>query len=121
MSQNGVLVYPPGSPVHLPPDYPELPRNVASRFGFKLITITQKNGDQVRVWAAALEQDYRNLEAKRLGINPEEVVINYSEDFTGDCHFFNQVCTGTCPNGLECQAVFDRAGNIVGCGGCSSP
>jgi hypothetical protein len=80
---------------------PELPAgltadlSVVSRFGFK---IGQLDGKPV--WEAATEEDYRNAEARRLSVNPEDVQIALECVQTGPFS-----CAGNCYDGF-CKLIY---------------
>lgn len=77
--------------------------SAASRFGFK---VSQVDGKPV--WEAVTEQDYRNAQARRLGVKPEDV--------TPDCDSAGpRSCEGSCTTPASCRLVYDRASGIYYC------
>lgn len=101
VTKNGVTIYPHGYSLPLPAELRDLPQ-IASRFGFKIITLTPPGGKAVRVWAVGTEDDYREAEAQRLGVKRPDVVIDQPEDYWGGCYMLNGVCTGVCRGGPFC-------------------
>jgi hypothetical protein len=103
---NGLQVFEQGDQL------PELPAGltadlpVVSRFGFKIVQLDGKP-----VWEAATEEDFRNSEAQRLGIKPEDVVLTLSCYNTGPTS-----CGGGCDTSATCTAVYHPSDGHYYCG-----
>lgn len=69
---------------------------VMSRYGFK---INDQKGPPT--WEAATEADYRDSEAKRLGIAPEDVKSASSCFQVGP-----RLCSGSCAGAGHCRLVY---------------
>ncbi len=106
-TENGIITFEANDKL---PDLPEglidnLP--VISKFGFKIVYI-----EDVPYWEAATEFDFRNAEGTRLGIPPDDVVINPSCVQTGP-----RTCSGNCARtGLLCNLRYDPNGRYYYCG-----
>jgi hypothetical protein len=114
-NSSDILVFPAGAPIRLPVDVPELPTNIYSEFGFKLITLKKKDRADVQVWTVATEEDYRNMLARLQNIRPEDVVIQPGAEWGSRCHLWNGVCTGSCASLQFCEGIYDTR---LGLGGC---
>jgi hypothetical protein len=109
--QNGIEVYDDN-------ERPPIPKGLSvgiqvySPYGFKTIEV-----DGVTMWALATEEDYRNLEAKRLGISPGEVAAKSSDPNSKDCAMSgpNGPCIGYCGVGCQCRFVFNPATGVSSC------
>lgn len=77
---------------------------VVSRFGFKIGQV-----DGRPAWEAATEEDYRNAEAQRLDVKPEDVTLSCYN--TGP-----RSCGGSCITSASCRLVYDPASGIYYCG-----
>jgi hypothetical protein len=111
-----LIEFPAGAPIQLPPGLPPLPMNIYSQFGFKLVTLSEEGGAEVRVWTAATEDDYRAMEARIRGARPEEVDLTPAAGVGGQrCYMFNGVCTGTCASTQFCVGVYSFPDGLVGC------
>ena len=119
-SHKEVMIFSTGAPIQLPADLPPLPMNVYSEFGFKLITVKEKDCEDVQVWTVATEKDYQTLLAKLRNISVEDVEMiqpdpeNNPPQFQR-CHLFNGVCTGRCASLQFCRGVYDIKLGLVGC------
>ncbi len=79
---------------------------VLSRFGFKIAMIEGKY-----YWECASEQDYRASEAKRLGINPEDVhIMTCAQTAPRQCTSYY------CGNGYYCTLQYNPQGQYYYCG-----
>ena len=100
---NGVLVFPPGMPIQLPDDFPPMPMNIYSEFGFKLFTLNEGGPDKEKVWVSATEEDYQSIRDRLGWGRPER------------CSLYNGVCTGKCAGLNQCWGVYDYAHGLIGC------
>ncbi len=80
-------------------------RDVLSPFGYKALEI-----DGTWFWVPGTEEEYRNSEGERLGIDPKEVEIRFSCYQTGP-----KSCGGSCNTGF-CRLMFNPAQNFYYCG-----
>ncbi|WP_440100042.1 hypothetical protein [Streptosporangium sp. H16] len=108
------IKFPAGAPIQLPAGFPPLPMNIYSRFGFKLMTLSEEGCADVQVWALATEDDYRAMKATFLNVRPEELddpIIG-----TPPCHMWNGGCTGGCSNRDDwCIAIVSIRRNMITC------
>src|SRR5262245_25718811 len=112
--QNVIRVYTKGTPPPgVPSDmWPPPAAKIIYPFGLRLVPIQRRDGPQDSVWIPATEDDYRQSEAKRLGIAEDAVLIpdtNNLEpacvmDGRGDCNPL-----GYCPGGAS--STCDRLQN----------
>jgi hypothetical protein len=101
---NGILVYPKGDKGPLPEGIKEgLP--IVSQFGFKIATIEDKDRKSIQVWVPGTEKDFREAEAKRLGIKPEDVKVSNSCSLVGP----NGPCAGYCESGGSSRVAYNGA------------
>lgn len=78
--------------------------SAASRFGLKIRQVDGKP-----VWEAVTEQDYRNSEAQRLGVKPEDIALSCNN--TEPC-----LCVNSCITSASCRLVYYRTSGIYYCG-----
>jgi peroxiredoxin len=106
-NQNGILVFETGIP-QKKDDEPDASFQVISRFGFKVVTTETASGKKKNLWMAATEDDYRQSEAKRLGIKPEEAKLSCF-DIVGGCYQTGPLSFSPfCPPGQGgCKVVYN--------------
>jgi hypothetical protein len=100
---NGVLVFPPGTPIQLPDDFPPLPMNIYSEFGFKLFLLNKGEPDEQKVWVSATEEDIRDTKEQLGWGSPAR------------CSLYNGVCTGGCAGWNQCWGIYDYKRGLIGC------
>jgi hypothetical protein len=97
--QNGISLYDKGESIPVPPGLPA-DFSIVSRFGFKVVEIENK-----LYWEAATETDYRQSEAQRLGITPDQVTVSGEPT---SCRSIGLNCFGAC-SFYSCQPGFNKA------------
>ena len=105
IEENGLQIFEPGES---PPPTRGLNDDieVVSKFGFKVVEFDGK-----QMWQAAAEEDFRNSEAKRLDIKPEQVETRAICYQTGP-----KRCAGRCINiHLSCVLVYNPMGAYYYC------
>jgi hypothetical protein len=113
-SQDNILRFSPGGPIQIPAEYnlPDLPLNVYSKFGFKIIELEGSDCNSVKVWTPATEDEYRATLARLHNIKVDEVIV---ESAFGGCSMFNGVCTGSCASTRFCVGIYDPRNGLIGC------
>ena len=112
--QNGILIFEEGD------ELPDLPvglsvdiKGVLSPFGYKIVTVDNKP-----MWIVATVQDYRESEAKRLGISPDEVEVKAFSGEPGERWCANSGpshCTGSCSHPAHCALLYNPNTQIYYC------
>ena len=110
--QNGIRIFEEGD------ELPDLPAGlsvdrVLSPFGYKIVKVDNKP-----MWMVATEQDYRESEAKRLGISPDEVEVKAFSGEPGERWCANSGpshCTGSCPSPQSCSLLYNPNTQIYYC------
>jgi hypothetical protein len=108
---NGITIFDKGEKFVLPADWPPLPQNVSSPFGFKLVSVGDKN-----VWQASAESDFRTLLTRR-GVL--ERTIEFAIKIKANlplCSVSNGECSGSCAGSSQsCRGTLDENYKAVYC------
>lgn len=103
--QNGILIF--DSSDEKPTNLQVSARSqILSKYGFIVDTVDGKT-----VWVAATETDYRDSEARRLGIRPEDVNITAHRCRMDELG----ACWGDCGLGTRCKESYDRVSRLHRC------
>jgi hypothetical protein len=100
----GLKKFAKGEELLLPPEWPPMPHDVISIFGFTLVEFRDH-----KVWKACTESDYRNV-LLALGVQDEKIAelikLKTGEKALGLCLSVNNRCQGSCPTQYgECAGV----------------
>lgn len=115
--QNGLHVYKKDAKPKLPEGAPAVTHaEVVSLFGFKIVSIKDKEGKEKKMWMAASEKDYRESEAKRLGKKAADIKVHAEADsLASGCYQTGPMsCSGFCTGGF-CTLVYNPSTHYYYC------